>query len=150
MADTTYMTAIVEAFADIGDDVNTYLSGQDLPVLKDWFQGEPQPLRMTDTPYAYFDLLEWNDVDSDWQELQRESYGVPMVVGLVVGGSSPAELLETIAATVPHLIAAIESTIGLACCSAGWTPGPRDGKARVRLCLLHFLIIGDRAWGGVS
>ncbi len=154
MAKLTYIKEVVNKFAAVGAAVNVKLASESLPELKDWFKGEPVVIRESNTPFAFWDLIDPDEVGLLFEAVDAGDVTVAVMVTLVIGAATPAELLDLIADIAPTVVAAIEAD------SESWpyelraraiAPGPRSTrKGVVRMVDLVFGIgFIKRDWGDV-
>lgn len=121
-------------------DINGLLTPLGLPLTR-WLTGEPPKPELSrgNTPWGWWDFSDLQDAEVDWADLQARQIPVPLEVGLVIGGSTPAELVDRVAKIVPAVADGLLSQSWAYDFDwLGFAAGPRDESRNTRLVGLWF------------
>lgn len=154
MASLTYLERIFGLFENAEGPLNQKFDEAGLARLVDWYAFKPAPMRHDSTPYGWFEVGTWPEI------VQRPSilvpsddppvrFQVPVVVSIVFGAPSSAELQRLAARYVPRVMAALEgSRDGFLVTADDWLPGP-NGSALSQFHQILFVVRGERRSGEI-
>ena len=151
--DKSYAEYIHDHFDGAGDAVNTWLTGQGLDPLVDWYTGMQYPPRNDSTPYAFWHFAPPDLLEQHTELGQVMGFRVGVWVLICLGAGTSEELQLKVARYVPHVVAAVENINmqqGYNVLCTGWEPAVLADDMPFGIFNAKFTVTGQRARKGVA
>lgn len=148
----TFLETILDDIAAAGPAVNELLREAGLPELRDWFRGLPSDVRLANLPFAWFDWPAGTGGRFTQEQKNAPDFSARVVLHVVLGGATPAELVTLAARYLPRIVARVEQcSTSYFCWARDWAERPlTNAPPTARLYQIEFEILGQRAYRDVA